>query len=355
MSNASEPLSGRILLAAFEGWSDAGNAASGTLEWLGELLDVDVLHTIGSDGYIDLQVHRPRIALTDDGTREVLWPETNLYGPVARPDRSELLRHAPGIVPDLDESAVVHDLPGSEAPDAEADTPALRPVVNRISGEPASDLFLLVGVEPSRNWQAFAEEVVEIAEGWAIDTVILLGSLFSDSPHSRPITTQVTSEHPVIRAKIGASRSDYEGPIGVSTVIGLALEEAGVPVVSLWAQVPHYVHSAPSPKATLALIDQLEELLDIVVPRGELVEQSNDWEHNINRIAEADEDMAQYIQRLEEARDAVEAPEATGDAIAYEFQKFLQEPARDDAEAQDRAEQAESGEPGDGGEPGTGV
>lgn len=322
MSQASEALTGRILLAAFEGWTDAGNAASGALEWLGELLDVDVLHTIGADGYIDLQVHRPRLNIAEDGTREILWPETTLYGPVARPDRASFPDSAPGIVSDV--VAPVEDEDDDEFP--------APPMIKRISGEDVNELFLLVGVEPSRNWQAFADEVVEIAESWSIDTVILLGSLFSDAPHSRPISTSVTSEHPVIRARIGASRSDYEGPIGVSSVIGLALEEAGVPVVSLWAQVPHYVHSAPSPKATLALIDQLEELLDIVVPRGELVEQSNDWEQNINRIAESDEDMSHYIHRLEEARDAVEAPEATGDAIAYEFQKFLQEPPRPDGD-----------------------
>ena len=108
-------------------------------------------------------------------------------------------------------------------------------------------------------------------------------------------------------------------------MIDLALAEAGIAPISLWAQVPHYVHSTPSPKATLALLDKLEELLDVVIPRGELLAQANEWETNINRIASSDEEMARYIRKLEESRDEALAAEATGDAIALEFEKFLED------------------------------
>lgn len=281
----------RVLIAAFEGWSDAGTATTTVLQHLAELLDAEVLHTIGSDGFVDYQVHRPKVGFDSEGRRVLDWPESRLYGRIERP--------------------------GQATGGTDAET------IRRIDGSPATDLFLLAGVEPSRDWAAFVDEVIDVIEAWAIDTVVILGSLYSDTPHSRPILVSLSSEDADLRGRTGATRSDYEGSVGITTVLELALLEIGVPVLTLWAQVPHYVHSAPSPKATLAMLDKLEELLDVVIPRGELLTAANDWEANIDRIAAADEDMARYIRALEDARDATSAPEATGDAIAYEFEKFL--------------------------------
>jgi len=281
----------RVLIAAFEGWSDAGAATTTVLQHLGELIGAEALHAIGADGFVDYQVHRPKIGFDDAGHRVLEWPETRLYGAVQRP--------------------------------GEAGRPARAETVRYLDGGPVNDLFLLAGVEPARDWTTFAEEIVDVVESWAIDTVVLIGSLFSDAPHSRPIVTSLNSENAALRASTGAVRSDYEGPVGIGSVLELALTAADIPVLSLWAQVPHYVHSAPSPKATLAILDKLEELLDIVIPRGDLLEEANEWEANINRIAAADEDMAHYIRSLEEARDTTSAPEATGEAIAHEFEKFL--------------------------------
>jgi len=296
----------RVLIAAFEGWSDAGAATTTVLQHLGELIDADVLHSIGADGFVDYQVHRPKISFDEDGRRVLDWPETRLYGRVERP---------------------------GEPADPEEET------IRRIDGSTVTDLFLLAGVEPARDWAAFADEVVDVIDAWEIDTVILLGSLYSDAPHSRPIIISLSSEDAAVRSNTGATRSDYEGPVGITTVLELALVELEVPVLTLWAQVPHYVHSAPSPKATLAMLDKLEELLDVVIPRGELLAAANEWEANIDRIAAADEDMARYIRALEDARDATSAPEATGDAIAYEFEKFLNvEPDEKDGKDDDERE-----------------
>lgn len=284
------PGDSRVLIAAFEGWSDAGAATTTVLQHLGGLIGAELLHSIGADGFVDFQVHRPKVGFDEAGARVLDWPETRLYGSRR-----------------------------SAAPEADADAEH----VHRIDGSPVSELYLLAGVEPARDWESFAEEIVDLVDAWSIETVILLGALFSDAPHSRPIVTSLSSEDPGLRAESGATRSDYEGSVGISTVVELALCAADVPVLCLWAQVPHYVHSSPSPKVALALLDKLEELLDVVIPRGELLSEATEWEENIDRIASSDEDMAQYIQRLEEARDATSAPEATGDAIAYEFEKFL--------------------------------
>ncbi len=278
------------MIAAFEGWSDAGAATSTVLQHLGGLTDAEMLHAIGADGFVDFQVHRPKVSFDAQGKRVLEWPETRLYGTV----------HRPGV-PD----------------EPHADT------IRRIDGTPVTEIFLLAGVEPAKDWSAFADEIVDLVDIWHIDTVIIIGSLFSDSPHSRPIVTMLSSENAELRARTGATRSDYEGPVGITTVLELALAEADVPTLSLWAQVPHYVHSAPSPKATLAILDKLEELLDVVIPRGTLLEEATEWEANIDRIAAADEDMSNYIRTLEAARDAASAPETTGEAIAHEFEKYL--------------------------------
>ncbi|WP_449277253.1 proteasome assembly chaperone family protein [Leucobacter sp. GX24907] len=289
----------RILIAAFEGWSDAGAATTTVLQHLGELMHLEPLHAIGAEGYVDFQVHRPKLGRDEHGNRVLDWPDTRLFGEIQRPGIAGL------------------DSPGEALAEMTEDT------VRRLDGSRARGIFLLAGVEPSRDWRSFADEIVELVDVWGIDSVVLLGSMYSDSPHSRPIAVSLSSENPKVRAATGATRSDYEGPVGISTVIDLAFIEAGIDSLSLWAEVPHYVHSSPSPKATLALLDKLEELLDIVIPRGELLDEATEWEANINRIADADEDMSRYIRTLEESRDATMAAEASGDAIAMEFERLL--------------------------------
>ncbi len=297
---AASPGYPRVLIAAFQGWSDAGDATSEVLQHLGALTGAEVLHVLGSEGYVDYQVHRPKVSLDEQGNRVLEWPDTRLLGTVQRPGVEE---------------------------DPEAET------VRRIDGGRVTELFLLSGVEPARDWQSFADEIVELVDVWGIDTIIILGSMYSDAPHSRPVVTTITSDSAERREQTGAARNTYEGPAGIATVVDLALTEAGLAPISLWAQVPHYVHSTPSPKVTLALLDKLEELLDVVIPRGELLTQATEWEANINRIAAADEDMTRYIRGLEESRDEALAAETTGDAIAAEFEKFLEDGSRGTAGA----------------------
>ncbi|MES1170708.1 MAG: PAC2 family protein, partial [Leifsonia sp.] len=150
-----------------------------------------------------------------------------------------------------------------------------------------------------------------------------LGALLADVPHSRPIAVHASSENAQVREELGIERSTYEGPVGILSVIAAAAEEVGIPVVTLWASVPHYVHNAPSPKAILALLDKLEEFVDVTIPRGDLVDEARAWEEGIDSLAEDDEEMSTYIVALERARDAVEAPEASGEAIAQEFERYL--------------------------------
>jgi len=283
--------SGRLLVVAFEGWNDAGEAASGAVRTLKELLDLYPIAEVDPEDYFDYQFNRPSIATDDDGNRQLIWPGVTIYGPT-RPN-----------------SAPAAPL----AADAQL----------KVSGNNGSNIYLLVGTEPSRGWKTFTREVLDVVESNEITSIVFLGAMLADVPHSRPISVFTSSENAAVRTQLSIERSGYEGPVGILSVLGDAAEKAGISTMSIWASVPHYVHNAPSPKATLALIDKLEEIVDVVIPRGELVTEAQAWENGIDALAGNDDDMASYIEQLEQARDTVDSPEASGEAIAQEFERYL--------------------------------
>jgi hypothetical protein len=264
--------SGRLLVVAFEGWNDAGEAASGAVRMLKEQLEVLPIAEVDPEDYFDYQFNRPSIEADDEGNRVLAWPGVTAFGPIA---------------------------------------PAV------------AGIYLLLGTEPSRGWKTFTSEILEVIDDAEITGIVFLGAMLADVPHTRPISVFVSSENAAVRAELDIERSTYEGPVGILSVLADAAEKAGVPTLSVWASVPHYVHNAPSPKATLALIQKLEDLIDVTIPRGELVEESAAWESGIDALASDDDDMAAYIEGLERARDTVDSPEASGDAIAEEFEKYL--------------------------------
>jgi hypothetical protein len=286
-------LKGRLLVVAFEGWNDAGEAASGAVRTLKELLDLYPIAEIDAERYFDYQFNRPSVAHDDDGNRTLVWPSVVIYGPT-----SVLAQKQPneGLAEDAELSVGANNL---------------------------SNIYLLLGTEPSRNWKSFTAQIMETITENAITGVVFLGAMLADVPHTRPISVFVSSENADVRRELGIERSTYEGPVGILSVLGEAAEKAGIPTVSIWASVPHYVHNAPSPKATLSIIDKLEEIIDVVIPRGDLVDESAAWESGIDALASEDEEMASYIAQLEQARDTVDSPEASGEAIAQEFERYL--------------------------------
>jgi len=268
-----EPLSrGRILIAAFEGWNDAGEAASAAVRRLRDELPVTPAAEIDPEDYFDYQFSRPVAAIGPDGERRILWPGVTFFAPAS---------------------------------------------------DAAGGVHLLLGTEPSRMWKTFAAELLEMIEDHEIDLVVFLGAMLADVPHTRPISTFASSDSPEVREALGVERSQYEGPTGIIGVLADVFERAGIPTVSVWASVPHYVHNSPSPKATLALLDKLQELIGVEVSRDELVAESAEWESGIDQIAGDDEEMASYIETLERQRDDVDAAEASGESIAEEFEKYL--------------------------------
>lgn len=269
---------GRTLIVAFEGWNDAAESASAAAKFIAEKLNADVVATVDPEDYYDFQFTRPSVSFDSDGNRQISWPSTDMC--------------APGV-------------------DVVAENPAM------------GRLHVLLGVEPSRRWQSFTAEVMEMIEDREIDSVLFLGAMLADVPHTRPISVSATSQNEIARNELNLERSHYEGPVGILSVLGIALEKAGIPSVALWASVPHYVHNTPSPKATLALLVEVEKYLGVQFEHGSLADEAFTWERGIDEVAEGDEDMAGYIAQLEKNRDEVESPAASGDALAMEFEKFL--------------------------------
>ena len=302
-------LNGRLLVVAFEGWNDAGEAASGAVSTLKDLLDLYPIAEIDAERYFDYQFNRPTVTQDDDGNRLLVWPTVVTYGPTS--------------------------VLGQRSPQGTDTEPA--PI-----GENASNIYLLLGTEPSRNWKSFTAEIMATVTENQITGVVFLGAMLADVPHTRPISVFVSSENEQLRRELSVEKSSYEGPVGILSVLGEAAEKAGITTVSIWASVPHYVHNAPSPKATLAIIDKLEELIDVVIPRGELVDESAAWESGIDVLASEDDEMATYIAQLEQARDTVDSPEASGEAIAQEFEKYLR---RRDGKADGRGSSGPGGPP----------
>jgi hypothetical protein len=264
----------KVLVAAFDGWNDAGEAASAAVAHLRESGAYEPVFSVDPELYFDYQYTRPQVSVDSDGRRVLSWPEATILKPV-KPTRS-------------------------------------------------TQLWLLTGVEPARAWQAFAGEFVDVALREDITGFVALGSMMSDVPHTRPISVFAGSDSDQIRTSLDLERSTYEGPVGILSVLSHAADAAGIPSASLWASVPHYVAGhTPSPKATLALLDRLEDLTGAPIPRGELSTESAAWEASIDAAAADDEEMTEYIRQLERTRDTWDSPEASGDAIAQEFEKYL--------------------------------
>ena len=268
------------MVIAFSGWNDAGEAATGAAShllasWTDPSTDVvpELIAEVDVEEFYDFQVNRPMVYIDDSSIRSLTWPGTQVFG----------LR-----TPELDH-----------------------------------DFVVIRGGEPSMKWKTFSAEILDLADDLEVDMVITLGSMLADTPHTRPITVSGSGAHPEIARRLGVEISKYEGPTGILGVIQDACVRRGIDAISLWAAIPHYASNSPSPKATLALINALEDFLELSLPQGDLLKESREWEEEVSEMAKEDGDVAEYVKALEESKDAAELPEATGESIARELERFL--------------------------------
>ncbi len=262
-----------LVIAAFEGWNDAADVASSVVDHLMEVWNARVVAAIDPEEFYDFQVNRPLIATDDNGHRQLTWPTTQIA--VASP-------------PDLDR-----------------------------------DVILIRGIEPNMRWRQFCAELLAACDELGSALVVTLGALLADTPHTRPIPVTGTATEPELTDRLKLEQSVYEGPTGIVGVFQDACARLDIPAVSYWAAVPHYVAQPPCPKATLALIGQLEDLLEVSIPLLDLAEDARAWERGVDELAEEDDDISDYVRALEEARDTADLPEASGEAIAREFERYL--------------------------------
>ena len=275
-----------VMVMAFSGWNDAAEGASGAIEHLLSIWrekDDEILPQLIADvepeDFYDFQVNRPQVSIDDSSIRNITWPSTQIFGLE---------------IPSMDR-----------------------------------DLVIVTGVEPSMRWKTFATDLLDLADDLEVSLVVTLGSLLADTPHSRPITVTGTGAHPNIAERLGVSVSKYEGPTGILGIIQDGCMRRGIDAISLWAAVPHYASASPSPKASLALINSLEDFLDVSFPLGTLQEDADDWEKSVDELAAEDTDVAEYVKALEESKDAAELPDVSGDSIAKEFERYLRRRSND--------------------------
>ncbi|WP_297084426.1 PAC2 family protein [uncultured Demequina sp.] len=263
-----------VMIAAFEGWNDAGGASTAAVDHLSDAWGATQHVAIDPEDYHDFQVSRPAVTRVPSGERVISWPGT---------------------------------------------------VISTSTGPWHEDRLLVMarGIEPSMRWRSFCAEVLDAAEDLGVSTLITCGALLLDVPHTRPLPTFVTSEDAEARERFGLDNSDYEGPTGIVGVLGHEAAARGITVLSLWVGVPHYIAHPPSPKATAALLGQLERLLGEPIDLGELPDEAEAWQRGADELTEEDEEIAAHVEQLEAVMDETSLPEASGDAIAAEFEKFL--------------------------------
>jgi hypothetical protein len=301
-------LTSPVAIAAFEGWNDAGEAASGVISHLGIAWQAQPIAAIEPEDYYDFQVTRPVVEITEGRIERLVWPTTRLS--VARGGA------APGPAAAADGTDPAGAADGEEREAAASGTGLDK------------DIVLVHGIEPNMRWRSFTSELVQGLTDLGVETVILLGALLADAPHTRPVPVSVGASDPKLSATVTAPFSDYKGPTGILGVVQYALAGAGIPAVSLWASVPHYVATPPNPKATLALLRGVEDILDAPLPLADLAEEARAWERGVDELAQQDAEVADYVRTLEEAKDATDLPQASGDAIAREFERYLRRRGR---------------------------
>ena len=266
-------LNSPVLIAAFEGWNDGANSATTTVRHLSDQWGGQLLATMDPESYYDFQVQRPIINIESKGVRSLTWPTTSV--------------------------SVAHLANSSH------------------------DAVLVNGIEPSMRWPSFCSELLDLADSLGVQQVIVLGALLAATPHTRPVPITGFASDATLADRLGFETTTYEGPTGIVGVLQSQAQDAGFSAVSLWAQVPYYVAEPPCPKATLALLAMLEDLVDVSIDLGDLPDDARAWQRGAEELAADDPDVAEYVQQLEEVRDAADLPEASGEAIAREFQRYL--------------------------------
>jgi predicted ATP-grasp superfamily ATP-dependent carboligase len=266
------PVREPVVIAAFAGWNDAGDAATGAIRYLAEHFDADRIAEVDPEDFFDFTAARPHVQMDDEGERTITWPSTELF---------------------------LVSLPNDR------------------------DVVLVVGTEPHLRWRTFSEELVEAAQQLGSRLFVTLGAMVAEVPHSRPVRVVGSITDPVLQEELDLPPSTYEGPTGIVGVLTTALRDAGIETGSLWAAVPTYVPAAPSPKAALALVEQTARVLGTWLPTTDLEIAASSYERQVSELVAEDDETADYVRTLEDNHDRdIDQP---GRSLVEEVERYLRD------------------------------
>ena len=276
-----------VLIAAFTGWNDAAEAASVASATLRDNWEAQRFGTFDAEEFFDYQATRPQIKLVEGVTRTMEWPENHLYA-----------------------------------------------TASNLEAAGGRGAVLLSGPEPSFRWRSFCAAVIELARELNVELVVTMGALLADVPHSRSVSVAANSQDPALIEGLGLSASRYEGPTGITGVLHRACAEGGLPSVSFWASVPHYLPAIPSAPAALALLESLSGLLGVEVDTSDLERGAAAYQEQVSSAVSQDSDLASYVRMLEDRFDSHvdQGPRnlPTGDDLARELESYLREERREE-------------------------
>ena len=262
-----------ILIAAFEGWNDAGEAATHAVAYLADEWDARPFASIDPEEFYDFTTTRPHVRIIEGTSRAIEWPE-NVFRVTTSADRP--------------------------------------------------DVVLVAGIEPQLKWRTFCDQILEVAEAVDARLVLTLGALLADVPHSRPTAVFGTAYDQKVIDALHLEPSTYEGPTGIVGILHDRCATRGINSASLWAAVPSYVAAAPSPKAARALVERVVTMLGTSVPLETLDSETIDYEVQISELVDEDEDTAAYVRHLEEQHDRDQS-DVSVDELVAEVERFLRE------------------------------
>ena len=276
-------LTNPVVVAAFTGWNDAGDAASTAVRTMIETSGAMLLAEIDPEPFTDFATVRPQVALDDHRNRSIVWPTVGVWG----------------------------------------------------ASLPGSDVVLVLGPEPALRWRTFCEQITGIAHRLGAPMGFTLGALLADVPHTRRTQIIGTATDAELVERFDLERSRYEGPTGIVGVLHDAMSRAGLPTASLWAAVPGYASQLPSPRAAFAVLDRLCSMMGTPAPVSGIAEQIADYDAQIDSLIADDDDLVTYVRRLESMVDEIsgdepdhdddEIDEGDPEQLAAEVEQFLRD------------------------------
>jgi len=276
-----------MLVLAFAGWNDAGTSATFAAKFLSQRLGAHKFASLDPETFYNFVEQRPQVRLRN-GEREILWPANDF----------------------------------SYARDARL----------------VQDVIIGIGVEPHLRWRAYIESILRVVQECHVELVVTLGALLADVAYSRPVRLTGTASDPALAQRLHLSMSRYEGPTGIVGTLHDACRRQGLPAISIWANVPHYITASPNIKAALALVRRTFTLLDFSADLSDLESAAGDFDRRVAKVLASDAKVAEYVRRLEERDedddDEEEYPGNTdalpsGEELARELEEFLREQRRE--------------------------